>query len=52
MHGTGATLGFTDIGEQAARLEALAEAQTGDFATISACVAKIDELIGETGAPL
>ena len=45
MHGTGATLGFPDVGEQAAHIERLAEAQPCDFDGIAACMGRLEELI-------
>ena len=42
MHGTGATLGFTDVAEEAARLETLSETTPADFAAMSACLAEME----------
>ena len=45
IHGTGATLGFTEVGEQAATIERLAEEQSRDFGAMNACIARIEDLI-------
>ena len=51
MHGTGATLGFTELAEKAARLEELAETTPADFAAMSACLEDMEQLLGSAGAP-
>ena len=50
MHGTGATLGFTDVAAQAGQLEKLSEAAPPDFDAMSACVAEMERLVTD-GAP-
>lgn len=50
MHGTGATLGFADVAEAAARLEKLAETAPADFDAMSSCVVEMERRLSEAAS--
>ena len=50
MHGTGATLGFTDIGEQAGIIERLTDGRPCDFDGLATSAARIEELLRAAAA--